>query len=159
MRWRVIEKIVKQDQKTQEKISNPLRKFSQVFDENKDDTIPFSLQNDENKATTTRRSIASEIRMDESKLEDLFRAIFFFSSSSQVGGSTNMTRLNGVNSEVTNGKIIIGEVFQLAAGRCLRGPPTNKITHGMIRNGDSAVFYFSKSRVQTSANVVHATEG
>ena len=46
------------------------------------------------------------------------------------------------NGEITNGKIIIGVVFQLAAGNCLHGPPTNKITNGKKNNGDSADFCF-----------------
>ena len=39
-RWCATMMIVKLDRCEQEKISDPLRKFSQVFDKNKDDKIP-----------------------------------------------------------------------------------------------------------------------
>ena len=61
--------------------------------------------------------------MDESKLEDLFRAIFFlFIIFTKIGGNTNMNikTLIDVDTKTPNGKI----------------------TNGEIRNGESAASFF-----------------
>ena len=128
----------------------------------------FYSEERENKAKTIRRRIASEIRMDESELEGLFRAIFFlFIIFTKIGGNANVNikTLNGVDTKTpngqitsgTHGRIMIGVLFQLAAGNCC-STPTNKITNGKIVNGESvAVLLFEKFRVQTLANVAHAT--
>ena len=67
----------------------------------------------------------------------------------------NIKTFNGVDTKTPHGKIMIGVVFQFAAGSCC-ATPTNTIFNGKTENGESAVF-FSKFRVQTCANVVHAT--
>ena len=53
----------------------------------------------------------------------------------------NIKTLNGVDTKTPNGKIMIGVVFQLAAGNCC-ATPTNKITKGKIGNCESADFFF-----------------
>ena len=144
---RVIHKIVKKDRWTQEKISNPLCKLSQVFDRNKGGQNSFSSKNDENKAKAIRWRIVHETRVDESKLEDLFREIFFLIIFTKLVATRTWTvrlsmewtpRHPMARSPMARSWL---EWCFSSQQETVCATPTNKITNGKIWYGKSSDFF------------------
>ena len=89
------------------KISSPLRKFSQVFDNNKDDKIPMSLKNERSR----QRPFDEELQARSEWMSQNWRTYFAQPSSSSSSSQHEHDKtVNGKNWEVTDGKIMVGEV-------------------------------------------------